>query len=249
MTKTILTVAALATLLYAPPARAFAPPQAACNSARVTAWKNYVSCVDSVLARDGKGMVFDEYAAFAKCRHVYFTNWAVFQMSGPLAGSTCIGSRFTDNGDGTVTDALSALVWEKKTNDGTVHDEGNRYTWSTESPLAENGTAFTDFLGPLNSGAGFAGQNDWRLPTLAELQTIVLDFLCSRGTFRDRTCTCTVSPCIDATFGPTQADNYWCATGWVSDEWEAWHLTFDSAFQGLSTKNFAGYVRAVRGGL
>src|SRR5437773_42892 len=65
--------------------------------------------------------------------------------------------RFVDNGDGTVTDNETGLIWEKKT--GTVgtavncatttcsdpHDLNNTYTWSS-SGTAADGRAFTDFL-------------------------------------------------------------------------------------------------------
>ncbi len=67
-----------------------------------------------------------------------------------MTGSTCVANnRFTDNGDGTVTDALTGLAWEKKTNDGSVHDQGNRYTWGNG-----DGTALTIFLTGLNTPGG-----------------------------------------------------------------------------------------------
>ena len=70
--------------------------------------------------------------------------------------------RFVDNLDGTVTDTQTNLMWEQKTNDGTVHDVGNLYTLGTGTPNWEtkNGTAFTVFLAGLNADAGFAGHND-----------------------------------------------------------------------------------------
>lgn len=36
----------------------------------------------------------------------------------------------TDNGDGTITDACTNLMWEKKDRAGGVHDRDNRYTWA-----------------------------------------------------------------------------------------------------------------------
>src|SRR5256886_17017803 len=37
---------------------------------------------------------------------------------------------YVDNGDGTVTDVNTGLVWEKLSDDGTVHDKDNMYTWT-----------------------------------------------------------------------------------------------------------------------
>ena len=91
---------------------------------------SYASCVESVVAR--YGYRFDLFFAdrFKRCRHKYFSKWNMFQ-SASYADSTCIGNRFTDNADGTVTDHLSGLVWEKKTDDDSVHDKDNSYTLST----------------------------------------------------------------------------------------------------------------------
>jgi hypothetical protein len=118
--------------------------------------------------------------------------------------------RFTDNGDGTVTDHQSGLMWEKKTpaGSGDVHDINNRYTWGNW-----DGTVFTVFLGTLNNGADqngpnnvdspitgcFANHCDWRLPSVVELRSIL-----AAG--------CPTVPCIDPAFGPTQADVYRSAT-------------------------------------
>ncbi|HET9062761.1 MAG TPA: hypothetical protein VFO62_05685 [Candidatus Binatia bacterium] len=36
---------------------------------------------------------------------------------------------FTDNGDRTVTDNLTGLMWEKNSLDGTIHDNSHGYLW------------------------------------------------------------------------------------------------------------------------
>lgn len=94
------------------------------------------------------------------------------------AGHTCSNPRFTDNGNGTVTDRLTCLTWEKKT--GTVgnpvlcstasqcpdpHDVNNLYTWSADGANL-NGSAATAFIQQMNAAA-FGGHTDWRLPTSA----------------------------------------------------------------------------------
>src|SRR5207244_3672065 len=38
----------------------------------------WMSCVEAKVAKDAKGVSFDEFAAFAKCRHSYFKKWTYF---------------------------------------------------------------------------------------------------------------------------------------------------------------------------
>lgn len=244
MTRLSLMALVCLALLCAGAALATPTPQQKCDSTRITAWKTYVSCVDMVVAKDAKGVTFDEFATFAKCRHTYFNKWKTLQTK-PYAGSTCIGSRFvpTDSG-ATVTDGLTGLVWELKTNSG-VHNGSDLYSWSTVSN-AEDGTAFTTFLTTDLNVAGFAGANGWRMPTLAELQTTVLDFPCTKAS-----CACPQSPCIDGTFGPTQSHGYWSATSNVPDPFYAWLVSFSNGDVNFSYdgKTTSYCVRAVRGGL
>lgn len=118
-----------------------------------------------------------------------------------------VACRYVDNADGTISDLNTLLQWEKKTNDSSVHDVSNLYSWAAFScpanePCLPTGTAFTEFLGTLNYcvstqgetpgplTGGFAGHCDWRLPGIYELQTILLT-------------QCTQSLCIDPVFGPT----------------------------------------------
>ena len=270
MTKGSAIVFACSTLLWGAVAFATPPsPQEVCDFSRITAWRIYTSCVENLVAKDAKGIDFDEFKAFWKCRHAYYNKWAKFQTKAALAGSTCQpggGARFVDNGNGSVTDNLTGLTWEKKQNkDNTANladprDADNTYTWSAGAPYSEDGTAFSDFL----SGAaglnttGFAGANGWRLPTIAELQTIMPDFPCTGagGTFT--TCSCP-SPCVDASLDSANSVGafYWSATTFVPypTPSEAWGAGFfngavDSGYIfNLANKTSAYYVRAVRGGL
>src|SRR2546429_1619695 len=65
---------------------------------------------------------------------------------------------YVDNGDGTVTDVNTGLMWEKLSHDGTVHDDHNTYT---------RATAF-GHVATLH-GISFAAHNDWRLPHVRQL--------------------------------------------------------------------------------
>ena len=257
MTRLPLAAVGCATLLWA--ATALGDAQENCDRARVGAWRTYLSCLYTIVAKDYAGAVADSFieeAAFARCRHAYFRKWRLWQnprRRPSLKGSTCIGTRFTDDGNQTVTDKLSALVWEKKDNLDNApnysdpHDADNHYTWSTGSPYNENGTAFTDFLGMLNSATGFAGSNGWRLPTFVELQTTVLDFAC-KGELLSDTCTCLSDPCVDPAFDApnTSYDAYWSSTTLGSALSEVWIV--DGLNEDLVFKTYTLPARAVRGG-
>ena len=172
--------------------------------------------------------------------------------------------RFTDNGDGTLTDHQSGLMWEKKTpaGSGGVHDVNNKYTWrnnGSAAPILADGTVFTVFLATLNNGADtkdpsapggdspitgcFANRCDWRLPSVVELKSIF---------DRDRAAGCATGktlglPCIDPAFGPTQADSYWSATTRNDSTYVTRNVNFgDSNITSLQRKTDGAYVRAVR---
>lgn len=171
--------------------------------------------------------------------------------------------RFTDNGDGTITDNSTHLMWEKKT--GTIdsspdysnpHEVDNYYPW-TAGTTAPDGPAFMDFLEKLNgqagAGTGFAGHYDWRLPTREELQGI-LDLSapgCGLGMpgpdCPDPSAGCQ-SPCIDAVFGATRSDDYWSFSTFPSDPTAAWSVFFFNGNSGASVKTENYYARAVRAG-
>lgn len=61
-------------------------------------------------------------------------------------------NNFTDNGDGTITDLATGLMWQQA-------DDGNTYDWESALSYAE---ALT-----------LADHDDWRLPNAKELQSIV----------------------------------------------------------------------------
>jgi Protein of unknown function (DUF1566) len=139
--------------------------------------------------------------------------------------------RYVDNGDGTVTDNTTHLMWEKKTTDGSVHDVNNVYSWSA-TETKPDGMAFVGFLGTLNHNSSdpntgntiatcFANHCDWRLPTSAELIGIFDRTApgCNAGGF-----------CIDPAFGPTSIHPCWSSTSQVSNVWYAWAVSLHDGF-------------------
>ena len=92
---------------------------------------------------------------------------------------------YTDNTDGTVTDNVTGLMWEQKTDDGGPRDKDNTYTWKDALAYCEN--------------LVLGGHSDWRMPTPKELERIV-DLTKS-------------SPAIDTDIFPnTNTGKYWTGT-------------------------------------
>jgi hypothetical protein len=217
-------------------------PEQKCRHYRYRADAKHMQCVKYVRGRAAGGYAVDMQAALSKCRLKYAKSWDKLVAAG--AGSTtCVGDRWTDNGDGTVTDNLTTLQWEQKTDlDGLPnaldpHDADNAYTWSATTSAAD-GTVFTNFLETLNGGACFAGHCDWRLPTVWELHTILAESY-----------PCVTSPCIPAIFGPTGIDLYWTSTTSADPSGSVTLVRFGEGYVGSWEKTSSYQVRAVRGGL
>lgn len=236
-----------ATILSAGTAIAAGTPQQKCDKARLLAWGGYVGCMENVKAKAALNEAY--LAKYWGCRHRYLKKWTAFQSRAALGGSTCSGPRFTDNG-ATVTDNLTGLVWEKKTGPflSGIHNWQDYYAWGWPPAYDGTGPAFTYFLFTVND-LDSDGTKGWRLPTLTELSTILLDTPCN-----DANCTCSSDPCIGWTvFGWTQSGYYWSSTTQAGVLPYAWAVWFPSGFAfGVDKDNyhsFNKYVRAVRGGL
>ncbi len=220
-----------------------------CQLGRIKATAVYAECVQKrikayyALTTPGMDKCVAKYAsAYDKLRARAASSPAV---------ETCDAPRFVDNGNGTVTDNLSGLVWEQKLDSpGSIHHYSDLYNWSSSDGIRADGTVFTTFLSTLNS-ACFADECDWRLPTLVELLAIGLPTL---GL-------CTVEPCIDPAFGVTlvnAAHRYWTGTTFsgsdtlASSPVQAWTWTMDFTLAGPGQSNAPklnlGPARAVRGG-
>jgi hypothetical protein len=144
--------------------------------------------------------------------------------------------RFVDNGDGTITDNLTGLQWEKKI-------QPPPFNVHTVDREFDDTSVRTRFLPAVNESSadgitvtGLGGHRDWRLPTIAELQTILL------APFP-----CVMSPCIDPIFGPTAAAFYRSSTASAFDGSDVWFVDFtDGALNHNTFGNSLAHARAVR---
>ncbi len=174
--------------------------------------------------------------------------------------------RYVVNGDGTLTDNQTGLMWELQTSTctGEITCYSNTYVWSA-SGTAADGTLFTQFLATLNGGdyyspsaalivnvlpaSCFANHCDWRIPSIGELYAIVGPAAppgCGFG-----------PPCIDPAFGPTQAGGYWSSSSIAANSLygntsSAWAVNFFDGAIGYNDFHFLDYkyssygARAVR---
>jgi pimeloyl-ACP methyl ester carboxylesterase len=123
-----------------------------------------------------------------------------------------------------VQDNVTGLIWEIKTDDGSLHERSNMYEHA----------AWNSDVSSINS-AGLCGFNDWRVPNLPELYSI-LDF--------SRT-----EPSVDIDYFPNTAfDNvYWTSTAHPDNFHNARYVGFSFAFVGNRDRDALAYLRLVRG--
>jgi hypothetical protein len=125
-----------------------------------------------------------------------------------------------------VRDNVTGLIWEVKTDDGSVHDKNNKYTLDA---------AQTVFVANINSSS-FGGYSDWRLPTIKELNTIS-----NRGSFDLKS----YFPNIDTT--DSTSAYYWSNTQAAFDTNLFWCFRYYHSGVTPSDNTFPVHVRAVRG--
>jgi len=135
--------------------------------------------------------------------------------------------RFTDNGNGTVTDNLTGLIWLKNAN-----CFGTSTTWN--EALSDCNNLATGYCG-LTDGSK-AG--DWRLPNLRELQSLV-DYSQAKPAL----------PADHPFTNVMQQYYYWSSTTLADGETAAWHMHLGNGFVSNTDKTFNyDCVWCVRGG-
>ena len=139
--------------------------------------------------------------------------------------ATAPDGRYLINGDGTVTDGITGLMWKRCAEglSGTDCATGSVETHRWQQALE---------LAPLSN---FAGYTDWRLPNIKELSSLV-----------ERRCH---GPAINANMFPnTPSSRFWSASPDAYGSSSAWNLLFNYGNDNYNSKSNAYHVRLVRGG-
>ena len=137
---------------------------------------------------------------------------------------------FSDNGNGTVTELRSQLMWQRcsaPSSEISCVTTPLSYSW-------DNALAYCN-------GLQLGGYTDWRLPNIKALQSII-------------DVTKTSAPNINTFyFSDAQASYYWSSTTSLGTSSYAWYVDFDisggtTIMTGGIIKTTGQYVRCVRGG-
>ena len=153
------------------------------------------------------------------------TSYATGDDGDLMKGVAWPDPRFTDNGDGTVTDNLTGLIWLKN-----INCFGDRL-WSD---------ALTDCNGLAGGSCGLtdgSSAGDWRLPNVKELLSLI-DY----GHY---------GPALPTghPFTDMMGGIYWSSTSEVGDYsgW-AWFVEISNGYPRIMVKSNIYYVWPVRGG-
>ena len=142
------------------------------------------------------------------------------------AGVEWPDQRFTDNGDGTVTDGLTGLMWLK--DGGCLYKE----SWSTAL------TTIVDFSASpakYNCAEYIGSYSDWRLPNMREIESL-MDFGVSDSASR-----------LNSNgFMNVKSSSYWVSTSYAASKTYAWMVNLVNGATTYSSKKGYYYILPVR---
>lgn len=137
---------------------------------------------------------------------------------------------YLDHGDGTVTDIRTGLMWKKCTEGlsggGCQSGSAQGFSWSNALSHAE--------------ASDFAGYNDWRLPNVKELSTLIEH--------------CRFMPSINTSRFPNTPidsfprDAFWSSSPVALDFDRAWFVSFWLGDISGSSRSHSRLIRLVRAG-
>ena len=154
-------------------------------------------------------------------------NYTAWDDGSIQSGVEWPAQRFTDNGDGTITDNMTGLIWLK--------DGGCLKTkWKT----AANILADLNNHEGQNTCDGYTGNYaDWRIPNVKELESLInygsadsAQWLNSQG------------------FVHMKVFSYWSSTTYLRDEMKAWTVNLKKAKRASIRKSSQCFALPVRGG-
>jgi|GEM_PF-1304373 len=123
---------------------------------------------------------------------------------------------YQDNGNGTVTDKVTGLMWQQQ-------DDGTERAWQDAMGYCDNLT--------------LGGYDDWRLPEIFELETLVDYSIPLPG------------PTINMSYFPnTVSTYYWSSTTYATYTDNAWLVNFNASSVYYLNKPGSRCARCVRGG-
>ncbi len=138
-------------------------------------------------------------------------------------------NRFQDNGDDTITDFHTGLMWQRCSMG--LADAGctsaARFTWGGALSRAKY----------LNDIGGFAGFSDWRLPNIKELRSLV-EIACS-------------NPAINESLFNLVPEWHFSSSPSVSSPHLVWGVNFNNGISTFGARDFYSFHRyavLVRGG-
>ena len=179
-------------------------------------------CPTIALPTTDQRACFDDLGQQILCSNQEFPGQDGFHRSGCPSNN-----RFVDNGNGTVTDTCTGLMWTQDTLNIDAYPEitiEDRVNW-------KNALQFCHDL-------SLGGHNDWRLPNIRELESLsYYDDIGPAG-----------PPEVDALFGIVRPGIYWTSTNDMQSPQRAWTVIFESggSFPESLTKNNPQNIIAVR---
>jgi hypothetical protein len=144
-------------------------------------------------------------------------------------GSSTINGRYRDLGNGTVLDIQTGLQWMRCAlgqtwTDAICDGEAKQYNWNAAHSAAKE----------LNTNGGYARQCDWRLPSIGELKTLIVE---------------NQKPTIDQqAFPNTPSSWFWSGSPNANDSNFAWRVFFHYGGANYINQYYNNHVRLVRGG-
>ena len=159
---------------------------------------------------------------------------------GPRTGTgvSCAGAlsplgRWCDNGNGTVRDTKTGLIWLKNASWGGIKPwRANTVDGYDDAHTRAGLLSESDLTAGLVDGSVLG---DWRLPTLAELKTLTTGIECITNTSMYK-------------FTGVQYDYYWSSTTFAGSTASAWRVHLGYGFMFGGDKIGWYYVWPVRGG-